>query len=149
MCQDRTAEGLLALRQEEGSWARCSRRGHSSRAWIRDGGGRVCGLPPSFLFPLLCAANRLAYLLMQSDNRDNMDAEDHGDVGDQKQEDELEHEQQRDEEEDEAAEMGEDGQDAWNAHGEFPVCFVSVAIHTLMTLLSYPGFSVDDEASDW
>lgn len=32
---------------------------------------------------------------------------------------------------------------------DFPVCFASVAIHSATNLLSFPGFCVDNEASDW
>ncbi|CAN0414351.1 unnamed protein product, partial [Ectocarpus fasciculatus] len=32
---------------------------------------------------------------------------------------------------------------------DFPVCFASVALHAVTSLLGFPGFCVDDEAMEW
>lgn len=32
---------------------------------------------------------------------------------------------------------------------DFPVCFASVALHAATNLLCFPGFCVDEEASEW
>lgn len=50
-------------------------------------------------------------------------------------------------EEEEEEEDGDEG--VWSADSDFPVCFASVALHTISSLLAFPGFAVDDEASDW
>ncbi|CAN0259146.1 unnamed protein product, partial [Ectocarpus sp. 4 AP-2014] len=42
---------------------------------------------------------------------------------------------------------GKDGRGG--AGDDFPMCFASVALHVVTSLLSFPGFCVDDEAMEW
>ncbi|CAN0433612.1 unnamed protein product, partial [Ectocarpus sp. 8 AP-2014] len=41
------------------------------------------------------------------------------------------------------------GRGGGGAGDDFPVCFASVALHAVTSLLSFPGFCVDDEAMEW
>lgn len=37
----------------------------------------------------------------------------------------------------------------WNGVDDFPVCFAAVTVHCITNLLCFPGFAIDEEATDW
>ena len=40
-------------------------------------------------------------------------------------------------------------EDGEGAGGDFKVCFASVVLHMITSLLSFPGFAIGEEALDW